>query len=110
MVGKGLERFETALIVGVRRVALDREHADRATLAASVRKTGRFLAVTEGPATCGVAAELVTIVNEEAFLNLAAPPARLAGFDTAPPYARGEHFYFHSPERIYYELKKVVDY
>jgi len=83
---------------------------DRATIAASVRKTGRFLAVTEGPATCGVAAELVTIVNEEAFLNLAAPPARLAGFDTAPPYARGEHFYFHSPERIHYELKKVVDY
>ncbi len=57
-----------------------------------------------------MAAELVTIANEEAFLNLDAPPARLAGFDTAPPHARGEHFYFHSPERIYYELKKVVDY
>ncbi len=83
---------------------------DRDTLAKSVQKTGRFLAVTEGPGTCGVGAELVTAVSEDCFLSLAAPPTRLSGFDTVPPLARAEHFYFHTPERIFYEMKKVVEY
>lgn len=82
---------------------------DRETVAASIRKTGRLLSVTEGPVTCGVGAELSALACEEAFYHLEAPPARLAGFDTAPPYARGEHFYFHGPERIFYEMKKVME-
>lgn len=83
---------------------------DRETVGASVRKTGRFLAVTESPGHCGVAAELVTVATEEAFLHLEAPPARLAGFDTPPPYIRGEHFYFHSPERIHHEIRRVMEF
>jgi pyruvate dehydrogenase E1 component beta subunit len=83
---------------------------DKETIAKSVKKTGRFIAVTEEPETAGIATELVTIVTEEAFLSLEAPPVRLAGFDTIPPLAQGEHFYMHSPERIFYEIKKVMDY
>jgi len=83
---------------------------DRATIGASVRKTGRFLAVTEAAATCGMASELVTIVTEEAFLHLEAPPRRLAGFDTIMPLPRGENYYMHEPERIWYEIRQLIQY
>lgn len=83
---------------------------DRETIAQSVKKTGRFLSVTEGPTSFGVGAELISVVTEEAFLHLEAPPTRLAGFDTVIPLPQGEHFYIHSPERIFYEIKKVVEF
>ena len=83
---------------------------DRETLANSIKKTGRVLVVTEGPTSFGVGAELIAITNEEAFLHLEAPPTRLSGFDTIPPLPKGEHFYYHDPERIFYEIKKLVEY
>lgn len=83
---------------------------DRETIAASIKKTGRVLSVTEGPTSFGAGAELITIAVEEAFLSLEAPPTRLAGFDTIPPLPKGEHHYFHTPERIFYEIQKVVGY
>ena len=81
---------------------------DKETIAGSIKKTGRFLVVNEGPTSFGVGAELMAIANEEAFLSLEAPPTRLSGFDTIPPMPRGEHFYFHRPERIFYEIKKLI--
>lgn len=83
---------------------------DKDTVAQSIKKTGRLLVVTEGPTTYGAGAELMAIANEEAFLHLEAPPARLSGFDTAPPLPKGEHHYFHHHDRIFFEIKKVVDY
>jgi pyruvate dehydrogenase E1 component beta subunit len=83
---------------------------DRETIAASIKKTGRVLSVTEGPMSFGAGAELISIAVEEAFLSLEAPPTRLAGFDTVPPLPKGEHHYFHTPERIFHEIKKVVEY
>ena len=83
---------------------------DRQTIIDSVRKTGRLLAVTEGPRSFGVGSELVALANEKAFLSLEAPPTRLGGFDTVPPLPRGEHFYFYPPERIYYEIKRLIEY
>jgi len=83
---------------------------DKDTIINSIKKTGRLLVVTEGPKTGGVGAELMAIANEEAFLHLEAPPTRLAGFDTIPPLPKGEHFYFHNPERIYYEIKRIMEF
>jgi pyruvate dehydrogenase E1 component beta subunit len=83
---------------------------DREIIKQSVIKTGRILIVTESPTSFGSGAELISIVNEEAFLSLEAPPTRLSGFDTIPPLPKGEHFYFHSPERIFYKIKKLVEY
>ncbi len=83
---------------------------DRAAIGASVRKTGRMLAVTEAAATSGMASELVTIATEEAFLNLEAPPRRLAGFDTIMPLPKGENYYMHEPARIFHEIQKLVNY
>ncbi|MCK4764892.1 MAG: alpha-ketoacid dehydrogenase subunit beta [Candidatus Aminicenantes bacterium] len=83
---------------------------DREIIKESVKKTGRLLVVTESPGSFGAGAEIISIVVEEAFLSLEAPPTRLAGFDTVPPLPKGEHFFFHSPERIFYEIKKLYDY
>lgn len=83
---------------------------DRDTITQSVKKTGRLLVVNEGPMSYGVGAEIMAIANEEAFLSLEAPPTRLSGFDTIPPLPKGEHHFFHSPDRIFYEIKRVVEF
>ncbi|HOH78380.1 MAG TPA: alpha-ketoacid dehydrogenase subunit beta [Candidatus Cloacimonadota bacterium] len=81
---------------------------DRDTISASVRKTGRALVVTEAPQSYGPAAELVAVINEEAFLSLEAPPVRLTGFDTVIPLPLGEKHYMISPARIAHEIEKIV--
>jgi pyruvate dehydrogenase E1 component beta subunit len=59
---------------------------DIETIINSVKKTGRIVVVHEAPRSCGFAAELITLVNEKAFLHLEAPPVRVTGFDTPFPY------------------------
>jgi len=59
---------------------------DIAAIVTSVKKTGRVIVVHEAPRTCGFAAEIITLVNEKAFLYLEAPPVRVTGFDTPFPY------------------------
>jgi pyruvate dehydrogenase E1 component beta subunit len=81
---------------------------DKETIIKSVQKTGRLMIVTEEPKSFGVAAEITSIAIEEAFLYLGAPVKRVAGFDTIVPLPATEHFYIITPERIFYELEKVV--
>ncbi len=83
---------------------------DKEAIRNSVRKTGRLLVVTEAHKTFGPGAEIMAIATEEAFLNLEAPPTRLSGFDTIAPLPQGEKWYYHRPERIFYEIKKLIDY
>ena len=59
---------------------------DIETVIASVKKTGRLVVVHEAPRTCGLGAELVSLVCEKAFYHLEAPPVRVTGFDTPFPY------------------------
>ncbi|RPH96427.1 alpha-ketoacid dehydrogenase subunit beta [candidate division KSB1 bacterium] len=82
---------------------------DTATIIESVKKTGRILVVHESPRSFGVAAEIIARVNEEAFFHLEAPPARLTGNDTIPPLPKSEDLYFFPAERIYYEIKRVME-
>lgn len=81
---------------------------DRDTIIESVKKTGRAIIVHEAPKTLGVGAEVVSIINENAFLYLEAPPTRVTGFDTIFPLPRGEKHYIPSPERIAKTIKEVV--
>ena len=53
----------------------------------SVRKTGRLVVVHEAPRTCGLGAELCSLVTERVFYHLQSPPIRVTGFDTPFPYA-----------------------
>lgn len=59
---------------------------DVATIAASVRKTGRVVVAHQAPLTGGFGGELVARIQEEAFDWLDAPIVRVAGLDVPAPY------------------------
>ncbi|MFW5652862.1 MAG: alpha-ketoacid dehydrogenase subunit beta [Planctomycetota bacterium] len=73
---------------------------DIETITASVSKTGRCVVVHEAPRTCGLGAEIATIVQEECFMYLEAPVQRVAGFDTVMPYYKLELDYLPDAKRI----------
>jgi pyruvate dehydrogenase E1 component beta subunit len=50
---------------------------DTSRILASVSKTSRLMTVEENPRLCGWGAEVVSIVGEEAFFDLDAPPVRI---------------------------------
>lgn len=81
---------------------------DRATVIASVQKTGRFAVVHEAVTTFGVGAELIAAVNEDAFLYLEAPPMRIASPDIVIPLPQGEHFYQLDSAYITHKLRSVL--
>ncbi|MFN8545669.1 MAG: pyruvate dehydrogenase complex E1 component subunit beta [Candidatus Binatia bacterium] len=56
-------------------------------LVASVRRTHRCLVVQEGWPFASVASEIITVVIEEAFDDLDAPPVRVTSLDVPMPYA-----------------------
>ncbi len=60
---------------------------DTDTLVASVKKTGRAVAVEEGWQQSGVGAEIAARLMEHAFDYLDAPVARVSGKDVPMPYA-----------------------
>jgi pyruvate dehydrogenase E1 component beta subunit len=62
---------------------------DRATLCASVEKTGRAVVVHEAPRSFGPGAEITASLVEGAFLSLEAPVRRVAAYDVPfPGFAR----------------------
>lgn len=83
---------------------------DRETIIESVKKTGRLLVVTEAVKSFGPAAEIISVVNEKAFLYLEAAPARLTGFDITIPLPKGEHHMVIDPKQIAREIKKIVEF
>jgi pyruvate dehydrogenase E1 component beta subunit len=54
----------------------------------SVRKTNRLVIVEEGWPHGGVGANIATLVTEQAFDHLDAPPQRVTGADVPMPYAK----------------------
>ena len=58
---------------------------DIETVASSVEKTGRAIVVSEGYKTCGLAAEVMSLIVEHCFDYLDAPPVRIAGKDVPLP-------------------------
>tara|TARA_B110000967_G_scaffold52702_1_gene53973 strand:- start:1245 stop:2273 length:1029 start_codon:yes stop_codon:yes gene_type:complete len=55
---------------------------DRETVANSVRKTGRLVISHEAPLTGGFAGEIAATIQQQCFLSLEAPIARVTGLDT----------------------------
>jgi pyruvate dehydrogenase E1 component beta subunit len=83
---------------------------DMETIAASVRKTGRAVVVHEAPRTCGMGAEISSLIQEECFLHLEAPVQRVTGFDTPMPYYKLEKEYLPDPQRITRCIRDCVAY
>jgi pyruvate dehydrogenase E1 component beta subunit len=83
---------------------------DVETIVASIKKTGRGVVVHEAPKTCGLAAEIIALINEKAFLSLQAPIERVTGFDIPVPLMKTEHYYLPNPKRIVMAVKKVMSF
>jgi pyruvate dehydrogenase E1 component beta subunit len=62
---------------------------DTATIAGSVKKTGRLMVAHEAPTSVGVGAEIVSrVVETDALDYLVAPISRVCGMEVPMPYAR----------------------
>ena len=83
---------------------------DKDTIIKSVQKTGRFVVVHEAAKSYGPGAELISMVNEGAFLYLEAPPTRISSPDIIIPLPKGEHHYLATPSHIKDEIKKVLEF
>lgn len=83
---------------------------DEDTIVQSVEKTGRCVIVHEAPKTCGMGAEIATIIQEKCFLHLEAPVQRVCGFDTVMPYYKLELDYLPDAKRIAEAIGQVMAY
>lgn len=83
---------------------------DRETIAASVQKTGRAVIVHEAAAMGGLGNDLVTLINDTAFLYLRAPIARVTGFDVPVPLFALEDHYIPTPERVLATIQRTVEF
>ncbi len=83
---------------------------DAETIIASIRKTGRGVIVHEAPKTCGLGAEIIALINEQALLSLQSPIERVTGFDIPFPLMKSEYYYLPNPKRIVMAVKKVMSF
>lgn len=81
---------------------------DRATIRASVEKTGRCVIVHEAPLTAGLGAEIAADLAEHCLTSLLAPIRRVTGYDTVMPYLRLESHYMPSTARIVQAAQDVI--
>lgn len=82
---------------------------DRETVCNSVKKTGRVVIAHEAPLTGGFGGEIAATIQDECFLHLEAPIARVAGWDTPFPHIF-EPFYLPDKFRCFEAIKKLTNY
>ncbi len=80
---------------------------DDATVAASVRRTGRCVVVSEAAGFAGVGAEIAARVQERCFHSLHAPVLRVTGFDIPYPPPMLERHHLPSVDRILDTLDRL---
>ena len=82
---------------------------DEAAIVGSVVKTNRCVVVEEGWPHCGVGAQVVDIVQRDAFDHLDAPVLRVTQADTPMPYNKHlERAAKPSPERVVQAARRVL--
>lgn len=89
-VGMAMEAAEELSKLGIEAEVIDLRTIrplDKETIIQSVMKTNRLVSVEEGWPFAGVGSELATMICEEAFDYLDAPPIRVASEDVPLPYA-----------------------
>eukprot|EP00744_Colponema_vietnamica_P003619 GILI01005517.1.p1 GENE.GILI01005517.1~~GILI01005517.1.p1 ORF type:complete len:372 (-),score=122.45 GILI01005517.1:743-1858(-) len=82
---------------------------DTETVRESVKKTGRLVLSHEAPVTSGFGAEIAADVQENCFLHLEAPIARVCGYDTPFPLAF-ERFYVPDSFKCFDAIKKTASF
>lgn len=81
---------------------------DVATITASVARTGRAVVVHEAARTGGFGAEIVAQLQDRCWSALAAPVARVTGWDTVFPLKRAQQHHLPSAERIVAAAYRVL--
>lgn len=82
---------------------------DKEILINSVKKTGRFIIVDGGWRTCGVSAEILSIITTEAYDYLKAPALRLALPDVPAPASPAlEKVYYLNSEKIIVKVRELM--
>jgi len=79
------------------------------TVVESVRKTGRLVISHEAPKTGGFAAEIAATVQEQCFLYLESPIARVCGYDTPFPLIF-EQLYMPDQWKALSSIQKTVEF
>ncbi|WP_082126700.1 alpha-ketoacid dehydrogenase subunit beta [Allosalinactinospora lopnorensis] len=103
MVATALETAEAAREEGIDVEVVDLRSLspfDDATVAESVRRTGRAVVVHEAPMFGGYGAEVAARVTEQCFHYLEAPVLRVGGLDIPYPPPKLEEYYLPSVDRI----------
>jgi pyruvate/2-oxoglutarate/acetoin dehydrogenase E1 component len=83
---------------------------DRATVSASVRKTGRVVLLHEAALTLGFGAELAAAIQEHDFGYLHCPIQRVAGHDMPYGFSIGDEHYRPSSERVRAAVRRAMDF
>lgn len=83
---------------------------DKEVITESVKKTGRAIIIHEAHATGGVGSEIISVINNTAFLYLKSPIARVTGFDVPVPFFAIEHDYLPTTERVKKVIKKIIEF
>jgi pyruvate dehydrogenase E1 component beta subunit len=73
---------------------------DDATVAASVRRTGRAVVVHEAAGFAGYGAEVAARLTDQCFYHLEAPIARVTGLDIPYPPPHLEHLHLPNADRV----------
>jgi len=82
---------------------------DEATLLASVTKTNRCVVAEEGWPHCGIGAQVVDVIQRDAFDSLDAPVLRVTQADVPMPYNRQlERAAKPSPDKIVAAARRVL--
>lgn len=112
MVHKALAAAEQLSKAGISAEVIDPRTLlplDKASIVASVKKTGRIVIVSEDVKTAGVSAEIAALVAEEAIDYLDAPIKRVAEPDTPIPFSPSlENFVIPDENRIIKAVKEIV--
>jgi len=83
---------------------------DVATLAESVRRTGRLVVVHEANVFLGVGAEIAARITQECFYSLEAPVLRVGGYHTPYPPSRLEEEYLPDLDRVLDAVDRALAY
>ena len=113
MVHRALEAAEKLAASGIEARVVDLRSLsplDDELLRRCAEETGRIVVVHEAPRHLGMGAEIAARVMELAFDSLAAPVARVTGWDTPYPPASLEDGYLPSVDRIVEAASRAVAY
>lgn len=111
MIPVALQGAEEMKVLGISCEVLDLRTLyplDKDLVIESVMKTGRTVIVHEAHRTGGTGSDLISLINDEAFLYQKAPAERVTGFDTPVPYFGFEDHYVPTPKRVVAAIQKVM--